>query len=72
MAKKILLTEWAKAQFDPPPGIGTLRAWAKTKQILPYPEKIAGKWMVDENAKYVKIVDGDEIIRKILNDTKAA
>jgi hypothetical protein len=49
---KLTLEAWASAQFDPPPKIGTLRAWAKSGRIVPEPVKVGRTWMVDAWAQY--------------------
>ena len=51
---KITLEAWGKLHYDPTPGIGTLRAWAKTGQLHPAAEKVK-RWMVDENAIRVEV-----------------
>lgn len=47
---KIELEAWAVLNYDPPPSTGTLRAWIRTGQIIPSPEKVGRIWMVDEMA----------------------
>ena len=50
---KITLEAWAARNFDPPPKIGTLRAWAKAGSIRPAPLRIGRYLMVDDSAQYV-------------------
>lgn len=79
---KIALSEWAKRNYSPPPSLYILRAWANSGQIVPAPEKVGCKWMVEENAKRIpmpvtdwKNLDGlrslstkdQEFVREILN-----
>lgn len=47
---KIELEAWAALNYEPTPSTGTLRAWVKTGQIVPAPEKVGRIWMVDEMA----------------------
>lgn len=47
---KLLLTEWAKKHYDPPPPLFTLRRWARDGEIWPAPEKAGKAWYVDETA----------------------
>lgn len=49
---KITLEAWASRKFDPPPKIGTLRAWAGNGLITPAPIKVGRLWMVEEEAEY--------------------
>lgn len=48
----ITLTAWAERQFDPPPKLPTLRAWAASGRITPSPVKVGRTWMVREDAEY--------------------
>lgn len=45
-AKKIMLTAWAAARYDP-----TLRRWAREGQIQPRPEMVGGEYMVLSTAE---------------------
>lgn len=51
-AKQILLEEWARRKFDPPPARRTLRAWAKDR-IFPRPVLVGRDYRVTEDAEYV-------------------
>ena len=50
---KISLSKWAARNYDPPPYIGTLRAWAREGKIYPPAQKIGKAYYVDENAVHV-------------------
>ena len=50
---KILLVEWARRRYDPPPPIYTLRRWAREGEIFPAPELVGKAYYVDENADRV-------------------
>lgn len=52
--KKITLSAWAAMNFDPPPQMPTLRAWAKRRLISPKPQKIGRVWMVHPDAEYLQ------------------
>lgn len=74
------IQEWAKAEFSESarPSKNTLRAWAKSRQIDPPAQQIAGKWCVLEGAKYrpTRSTTSDstmsERARRILNGTATA
>lgn len=44
---KILLAEWAKLRYDPPPSDWTLRRWARDGELHPPPEKVGRNYYVD-------------------------
>ena len=48
----VIITDWAKNNFDPPPKKRLLLTWARTGQIIPTPVKVGRDWYVDENAQY--------------------
>ncbi|CAJ0773056.1 excisionase [Ralstonia chuxiongensis] len=50
---KISLSKWAAKNYDPPPHIDTLRAWARDGKIYPPAQKIGKAYYVDENAVHV-------------------
>jgi hypothetical protein len=54
MLKQILLSDWARRNFDPPPSIRTLRSWARSGRIVPQPELVGREYRVSENAAYVR------------------
>ncbi|NUW66918.1 excisionase [Vibrio coralliilyticus] len=51
--KHIPLKAWALKHFGFAPAPATLSVYAKTKQISPPPVKFAGKWMCEENARFI-------------------
>lgn len=67
----LTLQEWAGRLFSNPPHINTLRTWAKTGQIHPAPVIVAGRYQVDENARYIPLDDqhhSDPVVARILSD----
>ena len=52
---KILLTEWAEREYNPPPSCRVLRQWAKLGEIQPPPERVGRVLMVEETAKRVPL-----------------
>lgn len=48
---KILLVDWAAAQYNPPPSAYVLRSWRLAGQIVPAPEKVGSAYYVDESAR---------------------
>lgn len=67
----ITIQEWAKLNFAIKVSNTTLSTYAKTGQIYPPPLKFAGRWMVDENAKYVELTEApassDPLVASILH-----
>ena len=51
-AKKILIAEWAKRHYDPPPSDWVLRKWARNGEVLGA-EKVGHDWYVPENTQRV-------------------
>jgi hypothetical protein len=51
--RKITLQAWAEMHYDPAPGIGTLRAWARDARILPPPQKIGRTYYVHPDARHI-------------------
>lgn len=51
--KKILLEEWGKEHFDPPPSLWTLRAMARAGKISPRPVKVGKSYYVAQDAQVV-------------------
>lgn len=51
--KKVLLEEWGKAHFDPPPSLWTLRAMARAGKIQPRPVKVGKSYYVRLDAEVV-------------------
>jgi len=54
---KILLTEWAARNYSPPPTTRLLKAWVRTGQIYPSPERVGRTWMVDEKSTRMPITE---------------
>lgn len=52
-SKAILLEEWGKAHFDPPPSLWTLRAMARAGKIQPRPVKVGKAYYVQPEAQVV-------------------
>jgi hypothetical protein len=50
---KVLLEEWAKSHFNPPPSLWTLRSMARDGKISPRPVKVGKAYYVDESAQVV-------------------
>ena len=67
----ITIQEWAQNNFSIQVSNTTLSVYAKTGQIYPSPVKFAGRWMVDENAKYVGLTEvpasTDPLVASILH-----
>ncbi|MES9898323.1 MAG: excisionase [Sedimenticola sp.] len=68
----IPLEDWAKTQFNPPPGKPTLRRWARNGQIYPTPVIVGRQYRCLHDATYVpsrtnKIVNQDKLVEKIIN-----
>lgn len=54
MDKLMTLEEWAKAVYgDHPPGIETLRRWARQSRLHPAPEKHGRAYFVRATARYI-------------------
>jgi hypothetical protein len=51
--KKVLLLEWGKAHFDPPPSLWTLRQMARAGKISPRPVKVGKAYYVEQDAEVV-------------------
>lgn len=72
----IPLMDWAKRHFSVPASRATLNTYAKTGQIIPAPQKFGGRWMVDENARFVGLsrppVSADPLVARILNHGQKA
>lgn len=49
---KVSLEKWAAKNYDPPPHIDTLRAWARDGKIYPPAQKVGKAYYVDENAVF--------------------
>lgn len=57
MGKLVLMTTWAKAHFEIPPCKASLRLYAKTKQTYPPAIRQGRRWVIDEDAEFVGVVD---------------
>lgn len=76
MARKVLLSEWAKEEFgDPVPGITTLNKYAKNGMISPPPVKVGRCWRVEKTARFVGMTvkavikkSDSEVLKRILED----
>ncbi|MCW2242756.1 excisionase [Azospirillum canadense] len=54
MDKLLTLEEWAKAVYgEHPPGIETLRRWARQSRLFPAPEKHGRTYFVRSTARYI-------------------
>lgn len=52
-ASKVLLEQWGREHFDPPPSLWTLRAMARAGKIQPRPVKVGKAYYVDRDAEVV-------------------
>lgn len=52
--KLMSLESWAKARYEDPPPIGTLRKWARNGNIYPAPEKEGTQYRVRPDAVYIR------------------
>ncbi|TOE78820.1 excisionase [Vibrio parahaemolyticus] len=70
----LTLNEWASKEYKTPPSIQTLRTWAKSGQIHPLPKQHGGRWMVEENAKYIGVPaynianDNESLLQRIFSN----
>ncbi|ATI27993.1 MULTISPECIES: excisionase [Ralstonia solanacearum species complex] len=63
---KISLAKWGARNFDPPPHISTLRAWARQGKIYPPPMKVGRAYYVDENAVHVSEIErGPRLVHRL-------
>lgn len=53
MSKMVLLEQWGKEHFDPPPSLWTLRAMARAGKISPHPVKVGKAYYVESDAEVV-------------------
>lgn len=85
MGQLVSLTDWAAGPngFKDPPGRAALHRIAKTKQTYPPAVKQGRRWVVDEEARFVGVIDRVEIpshlppaarslVEKALNGSKTA
>lgn len=56
-APKILLAEWAKRRYDPPPSDWVLRKWVRRGEIVPMPELVGKAYYVEPTARRL-VADG--------------
>ncbi len=63
-AKWLPLEEWASAHYSKPPGLQTLRAWARLGHFYPAAERHGRAYVVLENARYVESTIEAEAIAK--------
>lgn len=52
-SKQVLLEQWAREHFDPPPSLWTLRAMARAGKIAPQPVKVGKAYYVDSDARVI-------------------
>lgn len=50
---KILLSEWAKRQYDPPPSDWVLNKWVRRGEVLPEPELVGKRYYVEPTARRI-------------------
>lgn len=65
MSKKVLLTEWARLHYDPPPPVSTLRRWAREGEFWPPVEKAGKHYYVADNAKRISAPAGMSLVERI-------
>lgn len=67
---KILLRQWAKNHFSPPPSDYLLREMRKAGRITPAPILLGGRWYVEEEAQLVESSSesGDPVVDQIAAD----
>lgn len=59
-AQKITLEAWAKARFNPPPGVRTLQRWAREGQLHPAPVKLGRSYYIAPTAVHTsEMLAGD-------------
>ncbi|MDW6094010.1 excisionase [Vibrio rhizosphaerae] len=69
----IPIREWAIKKFGFAPCQTTLTAYAKNKQIYPFPVKFGGRWMCESNAEFFELkpspenVSDNPLVRRIVN-----
>jgi predicted site-specific integrase-resolvase len=51
--KKIPLTTWAAARYDPAPSAWVMRQWIRRGEIHPAPELVGRTYYVNENARRI-------------------
>lgn len=51
--KFVTLEAWARAKYDEPPSVFTLRRWVRDARIIPVPKKHGRSYFVSENARYI-------------------
>jgi hypothetical protein len=63
---KILLDDWLKRNFDPPPAIRTARLWIKAGKIYPAPVKAGRAYYVEESAVFRNGVERPRLVHRVL------
>jgi len=71
-ARKITLQAWAVRHYDPPPGIATLRAWARDGKIQPAPQKVGRTYYVHPDARHIDDLDNNKTMSALINGSAAA
>lgn len=72
--KLITLEEWDRLTFSKPHSLSTLRAWARSGNIVPRPRKIGRQYFVPQTAEYVEkrpvdIECDDPVVRRLVGAT---
>lgn len=83
MGQLVSLAKWASGDngFESPPGPAALRRIAKTKQTNPPAIKQGRRWVVDEDAKFVGMIErvvipehlsgaARSLVEKVINGSK--
>lgn len=76
MARMVTLECWAKEEFgDQAPSLKTLNHYAKGKMTAPPAVKVARKWMIDREARFIGMLAKPKIsenanpkLRRIVED----
>lgn len=65
MSKRITLTAWAAAAFDPAPSLWTLRKMVRERRIDPLPVKVGKSYYVQEDARPVDPSRRPSLVEKL-------
>lgn len=58
--KKIRVSTWAAAHYEPPPSAWLLRKWCRNGELWPPAEKVGKEWYVREDARRLSVAHADE------------
>jgi hypothetical protein len=58
--KKIPVTAWAAAHYDPAPSCWLLRKWARDGEFWPPAAKVGKEWYVREDARRLSVAPVDD------------